>query len=225
MRLAMKPGVSLQRTTPLPSRTSANASMRLDRLGPGRRAGDHLQQPHVARRVEEMGDQEVAAEASPAAPSSQLGQRDGRGVRGDDRARLPDGLEPRVERLLDVERPRRSASTIQSHVGEQRRGRPRGCPAVTSWRRAAEHERRRLGLRAARWRRAASASGRGPGVRHDVEQQHRHAGIGDVRGDARRPSRRRRSRPRRMRTRAMAQTASSTVAMPWPPPMHWVASA
>ena len=56
---------------------------------------------------------------------------------------------------------------------------------------------------------------------HDVEQQDRDAGIGDLRGDpgAHHPG----AEHRRPLDRH--QIASSTVAIPWPPPMHWVASA
>ena len=82
----MKPGVSLQGTTPLPSlrsaksQTSATASARVS--GPRH----HLQQPHVARRVEEVGDEEVPREFLRQAVEQDAG-RDGRGVRRDDRAR------------------------------------------------------------------------------------------------------------------------------------------
>ena len=69
MRLAMKPGVSLQWTTPLPSATSQNSSMVGDRVGARLRPGDDLQQPHVARRIEEMRDEEIALEALGHAPA------------------------------------------------------------------------------------------------------------------------------------------------------------
>jgi hypothetical protein len=32
-------------------------------VGPGRGAGHHFQQPHVTRRIEEVGDQEVLGKA------------------------------------------------------------------------------------------------------------------------------------------------------------------
>ena len=126
----MKPGVSFARTTPLPRRRSAKRVIASQRLRPGRRAGDHLQQPHVARRIEEMGDQEVAPEALRQVPG-QIGQRDGRGVRGDDAARAADGLQPLVERLLGR---RLLDDRLDDPVARRPgpRGRPRRLPGVTS---------------------------------------------------------------------------------------------
>ena len=58
-------------------------------------------------------------------------------------------------------------------------------------------------------------------VGHDVEQHHVVAGIGDVGGDAAAHQ----TRPDDGGLLDRHQAASSTVEMPWPPPMHWVASA
>ena len=156
------------------------AGDRLQSLRPGRRAGDHLQQPHEARRIEEMGDQEVAPEALRLLPG-EIGQRDGRGVRGDDAARPADGLQPPVERLLgrrllddrlddpvDVGQGREVV--LQVARGHQL-GRIRG------------HERRRLCPEHPRDGAARERTPIAGPVRHDIEQQHRHAGIGDMRGD------------------------------------------
>ena len=142
-----------------------------------------------------MGDQEVAPRSSPAGSSIRCGQRDGRGVRGDDAARPAHGLQPlrRAPAWPRAPRrsPRRSSRTSASGrevvleiAGGHQPGASRG------------HERRRLGLRASARRRRARARCGPRALRHDVEQQDRHAGIGDMRGDARCPSRRRRSRRR-----------------------------
>ena len=58
-------------------------------------------------------------------------------------------------------------------------------------------------------------------VGHDVEQHHVVARIGDVGGDAAAHE----TRPDDGGLLDRHQAASSTVEMPWPPPMHWVASA
>src|SRR5690606_8534019 len=55
-------------------------------------------------------------------------------------------------------------------------------------------------------------------------QQHGHAGVGDLRGDARAHHARTDDADALDRL-VCHHAASSTVAMPWPPPMHWVASA
>src|SRR3546814_196329 len=67
-----------------------------DRLRPRLLAGDQLQQRHVARRVEEVGDEEVAGEALRQAFGQQR-QRQCRGVGRDDRAVLAHALETLVE--------------------------------------------------------------------------------------------------------------------------------
>ncbi len=65
-------------------------------------------------------------------------------------------------------------------------------------------------------------------VRDDVEQHHREAGVGDVGGDAGAHHAGAEDADlgdARSVGAGHGQTASSTVAMPWPPPMHWVATA
>ena len=203
-----------------------------------RRAAHHFQQPHVARRVEEVGDQEVGGEPLPQ-PLDQRGERDGRGVRRHDRAQLPHALQLGIEVALGV-RPFDDGLDDPVAVGDQRQV-GRQVAGRDQPRRALVHEGRRIGAqhRLHRLRRA---------TRHDVEQHHRHAGIRHLRRDAGahhagandrhladRRARHRAAGRRRHRLRlrphhrlpggARHHTASSTVAMPWPPPMHCVASA
>ena len=183
-RLATKPGVSLQRTTALPRRTSAKASTAS--IASPRVVGPRhgLEQLHVARRVEEMGDQEVGRKARRRA-LGELGQRDGRGVGRDDRAGLAHRVEPGVERRAWRRVRSMMASTIQSASATW----PRSLssePGVIS--RPARRSTSGAGLRLAR-----AAAPRARGVA-EVEQHHGHAGVGDVRGDPGSPSCRRRSR-------------------------------
>ena len=182
------------------------------------RTPDDLQKPHVARRIEEVGDQEVAREAL----GQTLGQpreRQRRGVGRHDRAALAHAFEPGIERLLDrqvldhgfddpVHLAERVQIVLQVARGDQTRG-------------LAAHERRGIGflhpLERALGERVAIVRP----FRHHVEQQDRDTGVGDLRRDAgaHHPG----AEHRRPLDRH--QIASSTVAMPWPPPMHWVASA
>ena len=60
MRLAMKPGVSLRVNHTLAELHVAEIADGRDRRRVGLRPGHDLQQPHIARRVEEMRDQEIA---------------------------------------------------------------------------------------------------------------------------------------------------------------------
>ena len=64
IRLAMKPGVSLQRTTRLAELQVGEAVDGGDGVRARARPGGDLEQPQVARRVEEMRDQEVGGEAA-----------------------------------------------------------------------------------------------------------------------------------------------------------------
>ena len=68
----------------------------------GLRRRDHFEQPKVARRVEEVRAQPVAAEVVRAA-LGQRGDRDAGGVRADDRARPAHGIDPRQQIALDVQ--------------------------------------------------------------------------------------------------------------------------
>ena len=83
------------------------------------------------------------------------------------------------------------------------------------------HEGRRLGLEHPRDRAFGQRVPAAAIRRHDVEQHHIVAGIGDVGGDAAAHQ----ARPDDGGLLDRHQAASSTVEMPWPPPMHWVASA
>ncbi len=58
---------------------------------------------------------------------------------------------------------------------------------------------------------------------NDIEKNGRHAGVGDLGGDA--GAHDAGADHRRLLLDGGHHIASSTVAMPWPPPMHWVASA
>ena len=71
---------------------------------PGRRLrpDDELQQAHIAGRIEEVGDQEVALQARRHAVG-QGGKRYGGGVRRDDGAVLADGVDLGIEVAFDVD--------------------------------------------------------------------------------------------------------------------------
>ena len=71
-------------------------------LGLGLFAGDQLEQPHVAHRVEEVGDEEMLLEIL-RAPLGHARDRQPRGVGGDDAPRLPHFVDPGKDLLLDVE--------------------------------------------------------------------------------------------------------------------------
>ncbi len=193
----------------------------VDERGVALRPANDLQQPHVARRVEEVGDEEVAPERVGAA-LDQLGQRDGRGIGRHRRARPLHRLDFRVERLLDVEplddgfhHPVALGDAAEMIVDIAR---------LDQLRRALRHEGRGIGLEHLGHR----ALGDGVAIvalaRHDIEQQHGHARVRHLRGDAR--AHRARADDADLPDRIARHHAfSSTVAMPWPPPMHWVASA
>ena len=83
MRLAMKLGVSLLRTTPLPRRRSANSSTASRIAGSVSGPGNQLQQMQIARRIEEVRAQEVAAELGRKA-FRDLRQRNAAGVGGNE---------------------------------------------------------------------------------------------------------------------------------------------
>ena len=122
----MKPGVSLQRTTVLPSRRSQSALEGVDRLGARRRAGHDLEQAHVARRVEEVGDHEVGAQGPPARRRAARAS----GIVEVFDETIEPGLADRVE--AGVERPL-GIGVLDDRlddpvgVGHELRGRPRGC--------------------------------------------------------------------------------------------------
>ena len=70
-------------------------------VGPGLRPRHHLQQPHVARRIEEVGDEEVPPKRLRHSVQ-QHGAWDGGGVGGDDRPRFAHRIDLGVDRLLGV---------------------------------------------------------------------------------------------------------------------------
>ena len=78
-RLAMKLGVSLARTTPLPSVVVRKALELVEDLGLRGRRRDQLDQMHVARRVEEMDAAEARLDRL-GQHLGQLGDRQARGV-------------------------------------------------------------------------------------------------------------------------------------------------
>ncbi len=185
---------------------------RVDGLGAGGRAGDELQEPQVARRVEEVRHEQVRGQLRRRA-LGELGERDGRRVGGHDRARAPHAVEAREERALGVgvlddrlDDPVRVGD--QAEIARDVAG-PYAPPG------RARDERGRVAPRQALERSLRRAW-------HGVEQHDVEAGVRQVGRDARphhagaddgRPA------------RLGHSTASRTVAMPWPPPMHWVATA
>ena len=78
----------------------AELAQRFGRLRPGGRAGHQLQQAHVARRVEEMRDQEIGRKARRQA-GGDFRKADAGSVGADDRARSAHALDPLEQRLLD----------------------------------------------------------------------------------------------------------------------------
>ena len=191
----------------------------LDQVRPGRRAAHDLQQPHVARRVEEVGDREVPLQRGRGA-LGEPGQRDGRGVRGDDGAGLAHRVEPRVEvafhvqalhhRLDDPVRLPRAGEVVVEVAGVDAAGR------------AAVHEGGGVRLRQALDRRAGDGGAVRPLLCRDVEQEDPRPGVREVGGD---PAAHHPRADDRDPLDGVQPTASSTVAIPCPPPMHWVARA
>jgi hypothetical protein len=88
-RLAMKLGVSLARTTPLPRVVTKEAFELVEDLGPWPAWGS-APPAHVARRVEEVDAAEARLELARAA-LRQLGDRQARGVAGHDGMRRDAG--------------------------------------------------------------------------------------------------------------------------------------
>ncbi len=190
----------------------------------GVRPGHHLEQAHVARRVEEVGDQEVARQRL-GQPLDQQRARDRRGVGADHGAGTAMRLQRAVQRLLDVEplHHRLDDPVALGDAGEV----VVDAAGLDQPRRGGRHERRRVGLERARHRVARQLVARAVLLRRDVQQQHRRAGVGDLGGD-------RRPHDAGADHAGLADggvragghhARSRTVAMPWPPPMHCVASA
>ena len=190
----------------------------------GLRPGDDLQQPHVARRVEEMGNQKVFGK-SLRTPFDQRAERDGGGVRRHRRAGLAHRIDLGIERLLHVEALQHDLDDPVA-IGELLEI-VVDIADLDQLGVARRHQRRRLCLEhpldgAARHRRAVLFV-----LADDVEQQHRHAGIRHLRRDARAHDARADHRDflDLVLDRAAHHTRSMIVAMPWPPPIHCVASA
>ena len=144
-----------------------------------------------------MGDQEIAAGIAVRPTRNELGQRDGRGV-GRHR-RLP-GRRHRVElrryrRLLEIDALDDRPRSTQSHFGNAFPNRRRYCRRSTSFAACAGHERRQARSCSifARPRRRATALRSFASFANDIEQQHRHSGIGHLCGDPRAHRRPRRS--------------------------------
>ena len=103
MRLAMKFGVSLATTTPLPSVRSQKLGERFDHFGARCGAGNDFDQLQVARRIKEMRAgpvllQFVGQALGDAVPTGQAG-----GIGGDDRAGLATCGDAREQRALDLQ--------------------------------------------------------------------------------------------------------------------------
>ena len=102
MRLAMKPGVSLHRTTVLPSDRSANRPMIVGCVGAHVVAHDDFKQLRETWRVEEVRDHEIAGETLGQA-EGQRRERQRRRVGGNDRARLTVCVDLAIDVLLDAD--------------------------------------------------------------------------------------------------------------------------
>ena len=153
---------------------------RIDGVGAGAFAGHHLQKPEIPWRVEEMGDQEVGLEILGHA-LGQPGKGNGRGVGGHDRARLAGGLDFFVKGLFEVE-PFDDRLDDPVAIGNQAHivvdvagGDQMGAQFV--------HQRRRVGLEQLFHRPFGDGASVVAVLGGDIEQHHRHAGIGDLRRD------------------------------------------
>ena len=100
-RLATKFGVSLARTTPLPSVVTRKVSSASSSAGSVSGCGDQLDQVHVARRVEEVDAAEARAQRG-GQRRGELVDRQARGVGRDDRVRREVRRDLGVEVVLPV---------------------------------------------------------------------------------------------------------------------------
>ena len=183
MRLAMKFGVSFAKTMPLPRRTSQKCAMDSIAAAIGLRGGNDLQQAHVARRIEEVRAEPVAAEIVGKAFSDGR-HRQSAGVGGDDRSGLANGFYFAQQLALDFEvlddgldDPVAFGEPLQVVV-EVADGDQLGEVRFK--------ECRRLGLARGVKPGGGEFVARGSvGIgRHDVEQVRRNSGVGQVCGDA-----------------------------------------
>ena len=173
--LAMKFGVSFATTTPLPRRWSANASDALDdrRVGVSRR--NELEQVEIPRRVEEMRAEPVPLEFR-AAALGKRGDRNARRVRADDGTWTPDLFHRFEQRALDVDL---LHHRFDDPVGVGQTGQLRVEGAGRDQRGGVGCE-EGVGLQRARPLQSVARS-----VGGHVEQERRHAGVGQVRGNLR----------------------------------------
>ena len=192
----------------------------LHEIRPGLGAAHDLQQPHVAGRIEEMGDGEVPPQSLRSA-FHEPGERDRGGVRGDDGAGAADRVEPRVEVALHVQ-------ALHHRLDDPVRFRhPRQVvvevAGVDAAGRAPVHEGGRARLREPIDRGAGDGGPIRSVLRGDVQQEHARPRVGEVGRD---PAAHHAGADHRDPFDRVAHSiASSTVAIPCPPPMHWVARA
>ena len=191
---------------------------RVDGIAPRARAGHQLEQAHIARRVEEVRDQEVAPEALRHA-LGQGGEADRRGVGRNDRSLAPHALDFPVERLFDLKLlDHRLDDPVDVFQQIQMVVEVAGADALGE---ALVHEGRGVGLQHALDRAFRERAAVAHALWRDIEQHNVGTRISGVSGD--RTAHHARADDRDLGDRHHA--ASSTVAMPWPPPMHCVASA
>ena len=149
----------------------------LDLFRPGSRTAHDLQQPHVARRVEEVGDGEVLLQCVRCA-LHEPGEWDRRRVGGDDGAGPAHRVEARVEVALHVE--------ALDHRLDDPVGLPGPVQVVVDVpdldlpRRAAVHEGRRARFREPLDRAAGDGGPIRPVLRGDVEQEHARPRVGEL---------------------------------------------
>ena len=189
-----------------------------DRIVTGLAALDDLQQTHVARRIEEVGDEEILGKPRRHV-GHQMVQRNGRGVGRDQRTRFTHSVDLAIEVLLDVETfDHRFDDPVavgqQFHVVFDVTGGDQSGIALV-------HKGRRIGLEQFCYGRVGDDVTVLRPFRNDIEQHHRHPGIGHVSGDTRPHD----AGADDSNLVDFHYSASRMVAMPCPPPMHWVESA
>ena len=184
-RLAMKLGVSLASTMPLPRRSWAKAADDVQHLRVGVGGGDHLEELHVARRVEEVGAQEAGAQVR------RQDRRPSRSATGPRccwrRSRPGRCAAPRSASTIFL-MAMSSLTTSMTQSASFRRGRSssRLPVSIRSMRSALKMGEGLVFLRAA-------TRGGGHGVApgrvlagipgHDIQDERGHAGVGEVGGD------------------------------------------
>ena len=169
----MKPGESLATTTPFAERAIGERGHRVQHGAVRVRRRDHFEQVQIARRVEEVRAEPVTTEVVAAALGDR-GDRNGRRVRADDAARASGGIDARHQLALHVEL---LDDGLEDPVGvlqaRQTVVEAGGGDELVRVRREEG-----IGLQPARPLEALLGRFRG-----DVEQQCRHASVGEVGGD------------------------------------------